>query len=53
MVARAIATLAFTIIGLDILGLLQPTESVLNSLAITIGSLRLSVLLVARAAIIK
>ncbi len=52
MVARAIATLAFTVVGLDILGLLQPTESVLNSLAITIGSLRLSVLLVARAAII-
>jgi small-conductance mechanosensitive channel len=51
-VARAIATLAVIVFGLNILGLLKPTESALDSLAITIGSLRLSVLLVARAAII-
>ena len=43
---------AFIVFGLDILNLLKPTESALDSLAITIGSLRLSVLLIARAAII-
>jgi small-conductance mechanosensitive channel len=52
LVARAIATVACIVFALDLIGLLQPTESALDSLALNVGSLRLSVLLVAKAAII-
>ncbi|HTW53477.1 MAG TPA: mechanosensitive ion channel domain-containing protein [Stellaceae bacterium] len=52
LVARFIATIAWIIVALDLLGLMAPTESALDSMAITIGALRLSVLLVAKAAVI-
>jgi len=52
LVARIIATVACVVFALDLLGLLEPTESALDSMAVTIGTLRLSVLLVAKAAII-
>jgi small-conductance mechanosensitive channel len=52
LVARAIATVACIVFALDLIGLLQPTENALDSLALNVGSLRLSVLLVAKAAII-
>jgi small-conductance mechanosensitive channel len=47
--ARVVATFAWIVVALDILGLLAPTAAELNSLAITIGTLRLSVLLVIKA----
>lgn len=52
VVGRLIATVAWAIFALDLLGLLKPTEAALDALAITIGTLRLSVLLVAKAAIV-
>jgi small-conductance mechanosensitive channel len=50
--ARAVATVAWTIAALDILGLLAPTAAALDSLAITIGTVRLSLLLLMKAALI-
>jgi small-conductance mechanosensitive channel len=47
--ARVVATVAWIVVALDILGLLAPTAAALDSLAITIGTLRLSVLLVIKA----
>lgn len=47
--ARVVATVAWIVAALDILGLLGPTAAALNSLAITVGALRLSVLLVIKA----
>jgi small-conductance mechanosensitive channel len=52
LMGRIVATVAWAIFALDLLGLLQPTETALDSLAVTIGTLRLSVLLVAKAAIV-
>ena len=52
LLARAVATVAWIIFALDIFGLLAPTEAALDSLAITIGTLRLSVLLVLKGAFI-
>lgn len=52
LVARFIATIAWIIVALDLLGLMAPTESALDSMAITFGALRLSVLLVAKAAVV-
>src|SRR5207253_7199047 len=52
LLARAVATVAWIIFALDILGLLEPTQAALDNLAITIGTLRLSVLLVLKAVII-
>ncbi|HEY1795457.1 MAG TPA: mechanosensitive ion channel domain-containing protein [Stellaceae bacterium] len=52
LMGRVVATVAWAIFALDLLGLLQPTESALDALAVTIGTLRLSVLLVAKAAIV-
>jgi small-conductance mechanosensitive channel len=49
LLARAVATLAWIIVALDITGLLVPTEAGLDSLAITLGTLRISVLLVFKA----
>ena len=46
LLARAVATVAWVVFALDIFGLLAPTEAALDNLAITIGTLRLSVLLV-------
>jgi small-conductance mechanosensitive channel len=47
--ARVVATVAWIVAALDILGLLAPTAAALNGLAITVGTLRLSVLLVIKA----
>lgn len=52
VVARAIATVACAIFALDLLGLLTPTESALDGMAITLGTLRLSVLLIAKAIVV-
>ncbi len=52
LLARAVATVAWIIFALDIFGLLAPTEAALDNLAITIGTLRLSVLLVLKGAFI-
>jgi small-conductance mechanosensitive channel len=52
LLARAVATIAWVVFALDILGLLAPTQAALDNLAITIGTLRLSVLLVLKAAVI-
>ena len=52
VIGRLIATVAWAIFALDLLGLLKPTEAALDALAITIGTLRLSVLLFAKAAIV-
>jgi small-conductance mechanosensitive channel len=52
LVARTIASVACVVFALDLLGLLGPTESALDSMAISIGALRLSLLLVTKAAII-
>jgi small-conductance mechanosensitive channel len=50
--ARVVATVAWVVAALDILGLLAPTAAALDSLAITIGTLRLSLLLLIKAALI-
>ena len=47
--ARVVATFAWIVAALDILGLLGPTAAALDSLAITVGALRVSVLLVIKA----
>jgi small-conductance mechanosensitive channel len=52
LLARFVATGASIIAALAILGLLGPTVAVLDSLAITIGTLRLSLLLVLKAAFV-
>jgi small-conductance mechanosensitive channel len=49
LLARAVATVAWVVFALNLLGLLAPTETTLDDLAITIGTLRLSVLLVLKA----
>ena len=52
LLARAVAIIAWVVFALDILGLLAPTQAALDNLAITIGTLRLSVLLVLKAVVI-
>lgn len=52
LVARLIATVACLVVALDLLGLLAPTENALDGMAVTIGALRLSLFLVAKAAIV-
>jgi small-conductance mechanosensitive channel len=52
LLARAVASIAWVVFALDILGLLAPTQAALDNLAITIGTLRLSVLLVLKAVFI-
>jgi small-conductance mechanosensitive channel len=52
LLARAVATVAWIVFALDLLGLLAPAEAALDNLAITIGTLRLSVLLVVKAVFI-
>ncbi|MGH7092834.1 MAG: mechanosensitive ion channel family protein [Stellaceae bacterium] len=52
VIGRLIATVAWLIFALDLLDLLKPTEAALDALSITIGTLRLSVLLLAKAAIV-
>src|SRR5258708_39926583 len=48
-VARAVAAIAWIVAALDIMGLLPATAAALDNLAITIGTLRVSVLLVIKA----
>ena len=50
--ARLVATIAVIVAALDIFGLLQPTAAVLDSIALTIGAMRLSLLLVVKAVLI-
>ena len=52
LLARVVATVAWIIAALAVLGLLAPTSAALDSLAINIGALRLSVLLVIKAGFI-
>jgi small-conductance mechanosensitive channel len=46
LLARAVAAIAWVVAALDIMGLLPTTAAALDSLALTVGTLRLSVLLV-------
>jgi small-conductance mechanosensitive channel len=52
LLARAVAAIAWIIAALDIMGLLPATTSALDDLAITIGTLRISVLLVIKAVLV-
>jgi len=52
LLARLVATIAWVVAALDIMGLLSLTAAALDDLAITIGTLRLSVLLVIKAAFV-
>ena len=49
LMARAVAAIAWIIAALDIMGLLPATSAALDNLAMTIGTLRISVLLVVKA----
>src|SRR5215469_16180246 len=46
LLARAVATVVWIVFALNLLRLLAPTETTLDDLAINIGTLRLSMLLV-------
>jgi small-conductance mechanosensitive channel len=50
--ARAVAAIAWIIAALDILGLLTATSVALDNLALTIGTLPISVLLVIKAVLV-
>ena len=50
LLSRALATIVWIIVALDILGLLGATEAALDSLAVTIGAFRLSLLGLIKAA---
>jgi small-conductance mechanosensitive channel len=52
LLARAVAAIAWIIAALDILGLLPATSAALDNLALTIGTLRISVLLVIKAVLV-
>ncbi|MGE5269961.1 MAG: mechanosensitive ion channel family protein [Thiohalocapsa sp.] len=52
MMARLVAVAAWVIAALDITGLLRPTAAALDSAALTVGSMRLSLLLVAKAVLV-
>jgi small-conductance mechanosensitive channel len=52
LLARLVAVAAWTIAALDITGLLGPTTSVLDSAALTIGTVRLSLLIVIKAVLL-
>src|SRR5205814_10162643 len=52
LLARAVAAIAWIIAALDIMGLLPATSAVLDNLALTIGTLRISVLLVIKAVLV-
>ena len=52
LLARAVAAIAWIIAALDIMGLLPATTAALDDLAITIGTLRISVLLVIKAVLV-
>ncbi|MPY72161.1 MAG: mechanosensitive ion channel, partial [Alphaproteobacteria bacterium] len=50
--ARAVATVAWTLAALDILGLLDPTAELLDGVALTLGDTRLSALTVVKGVIL-
>src|SRR5439155_21017793 len=50
--ARLVATAALIIAALDIFGLLDPTATLFDSIALTIGATRLSLLLVVKAVLV-
>lgn len=52
MMARLVAVAAWVIAALDITGLLAPTAAALDSAALTIGTMRLSLLLLVKAVLI-
>ena len=52
LLARVVAAAAWLIAALDITGLLLPTAAALDSAALTIGAIRLSLLLVVKAALL-
>jgi small-conductance mechanosensitive channel len=52
LLARAVAVIAWIIAALDIMGLLPATTAALDDLAITIGTLRISLLLVIKAVLV-
>jgi small-conductance mechanosensitive channel len=52
LLARAVAAIAWIIASLDIMGLLPATTAALDDLAITIGTLRISILLVIKAVLV-
>jgi small-conductance mechanosensitive channel len=52
LLARAVAAVAWVVAALDILGLLPATAAALDNLALTVGTLRLSLLLVIKAVLI-
>ena len=52
LLARAVAAVAWIVAALDILGLLPATAAALDNLALTIGTLRISVLLVIKAVLV-
>ena len=52
LLARLVAAAAWVIAALDITGLMAPTAAALDSAAITIGTVRLSLLLVAKAVLV-
>lgn len=52
LLARAVAAIAWIIAALDIMGLLPAASAALDNLALTIGTLRISVLLVIKAVLV-
>src|SRR5215469_3195484 len=50
--ARAVAAVAWVIAALDIIGLLPSTTAALDNLALTVGTLRISVLLIIKAVLV-
>jgi small-conductance mechanosensitive channel len=52
LLARAVAAIAWIIAALDIVGLLPATAAALDNLALTIGTLRISVLLIIKAVLV-
>src|SRR5262249_54566373 len=52
LLARLVATVACLVAALDITGLLGPTTSILDSAAVTVGTVRLSLLVVLKAALL-
>jgi small-conductance mechanosensitive channel len=52
LIARLVAGIAWIVAALDITGLLAPTETVLDSVALTVGAVRISLLIVIKAVLV-
>jgi len=52
LIARLVAVIAWIVAALDITGLLAPTETVLDSVALTVGAVRISLLIVIKALLV-